>query len=323
MVEYKCEKCHRIFDHKHNFLYHQNKKKSCIPTFPKIIDQITAKNLLDQKFNDIGLTTSQLMDIINKPNDDEQLEDIDMSNFTIYNPEFIKPICVYCNKHFLTNSHRNRHMNLNCNIRKKYIELLKTLDSEIENQYLENKLLRNKILELYGDNTLFTFGTEKFSTYDMNLVSDSIKNPYRGIPKFIESYHFNTLEPRYNNVRIKNPKGTHFEIYNGMSWVMETRERTIQILLRTYKDIIDMEVENFNGIISSHFIKNYNDFSENIDIYLSFIINNSEISPFQKKKSKPYYLKIYSEIELMFINIFRKEITNKLEEDLFNNIKKK
>jgi len=244
----------------------------------------------------------------------------DYSNIKIFNPEFNEPVCVYCNKRFMTNSHRNRHMNSNCVVRKKYIDLIKTLDSEYDSFYLENKFLRNKYMSLFGEQYLFAFGTEKFSGYEMYLVADVIKNPYKGIPDFIEAYHFNPLESRYNNVRIKNPRGGHLEVFNGKNWVIESKETVIQTLLRTYKDIVDMEVENFSKTIHQSLIKNYNDFSEYVDYYLSFLIYDSEIPLIYKRNAKPIYHKIYTAIELMLINTVRKnkDIYCKIEEEITN-----
>lgn len=196
MVEYTCDKCHRIFDHKHNYLYHIRKKKNCIST--------SISKLVINKLEG----TMNIIPAIEEENVDKLLSNFskDFPSLPIYNEEFNEPNCVYCNKKFLSNSHRNRHMNSNCAIRKKYINLIGMLDKELENLYLENKFLRSKYMGLFGDNYLFIFGTEKFSNCDPVLISNCIKNPYKGIPDFIESYHFNQLEPRYNNVRIKNPK---------------------------------------------------------------------------------------------------------------------
>lgn len=221
---------------------------------------------------------------------------------------------------FMTNSHRNRHMNNNCPIRKKYIDLIKILDAEFEKQYLENKFLRNKYMALFGDKYLFAFGTEKFVGYNMTMIIDAIKNPYKGIPDLIESYHFNPIETRYNNIRIKNPRHTHFEIYNGTGWSVETKECVIQTLIRVYKDIIDMEVENLASSLPPGITKSYNDFSEFMDYYLSYLIYDTELSPFKKRYAKPIYTKLYTQVDLMIINAFRRDICSKIEEEM-NTIK--
>ena len=304
MVEYTCNKCLRIFDHKHNYLYHINRKRSCLNVSEKI-------QQLSNPPPNIIIDNSSYKPENNKPDNFKN----ELKSMTIYNPQMNEPICIYCNKLFMNNSHRNRHMNNNCPTRKKYQELIKILDFELENLYLENRFLRGKYIGLFGEKYLFAFGTERFVNYNLNLVADCIRNPYKGIPEFIEAYHFNSIERRYNNIRIKNPKGSHLEIYNGTNWVIETKDNVIQTLLRTYKDIVDSEVEKMSETIPYNFIKNYNEFSENVDFYISHLIYDSDILPNVKRICKPIYCKIFSSIELMLINIFRKEISHKIEEE--------
>ena len=270
MIEYTCERCYKTFDHKGNYNYHINRKIKCKSIAEKLEHIAEGKPELRQyvnsKVDEIArMIPCNVVDIFN--NDLEKIEDDihkknvekicqDHTSLTIYNPEFNEPNCVYCNRRFMNNSHRNRHMNSNCLIRKKYIDWIKVLDKELENLIIENKFLRSKYICLFGDKSLYPFGVEKIYGYDINLVIDAIKNPYKGIPDFIEAYHFNTLESRFNNIRIKNPKGMHLEIYNGTHWVIETKENIIQTLLRNYKDIIDMEVENVEEQMNTVFVKN-------------------------------------------------------------------
>ena len=322
MVEYTCQKCSRIFTHKWNYIYHTQKKKNgCTDISDKLKKIINKKSLLDNKFLTTNIIPNKIISVFeNKTEDDNQEKSNDTNTPTIFNPDLSEPICVYCNKHFVTNSHRNRHMSANCCIRKKYIELIKVLDKEIENLYLENKFLRNKFMNLFGDKHMFTFGTEKFIGYDINLIIDAIKNPYKGIPDLIEKYHFNPVEIRYHNIRIKNPRSIHLEIYNGVNWIIETKDNVIITLLRTYKDIVDMEVENLTDRIQPIIINHYNDFSEYIDNWIAYLIYDKELSSFQKKYAKQAYNKIFTAIEIMLINAFRKDIFNKMEEDNDSNI---
>jgi len=320
MVEYVCNKCSRTFNHKGNYLYHINRKNSCTAASDKLEkllhDKPRLQKILGKKLRKIETLPENIYDNI------LPLETEDVTSLTIYNPEFTEPNCVYCNKRFMTNSHRNRHMNAHCCIRKKYVDMLKNLDKELENLLIENKFLRNKCMNLYGDNYIFPFGTEKFSNFDINLVCDVIKNPYKGIPDLIESHQFNPLEKKYNNLKIKNPRSSHLEIYNGMNWVLETRENVIQTLIRTYKDAIDNEIDNVTQLLPSNIIKNYNDFSEYIDYYISYLIYDTDLTALQKKMGKAIYNKLYNAMEIMLINSFRKELFNKIEEEIMKQAKR-
>jgi len=340
MVEYVCNKCFRTFDHKHNYIYHINRKKSCVAIKERIsknLDRKPAlKKIISDKIDQIEkLIPDNTPKVINKKKVlNEVLESFNVKNILkpngeinsliIYNEDFTKPDCVYCNKNFINNSHRNRHMNSNCDVRKGYIEVIKVLEAELNNIYLENKFLRNKYMSLFGDSYLFPFGTEKFGSLDIKLIGDAVKNPYKGLPDLIEAYHFNQEEKKYNNVRIKNPRGNHMEIYNGTNWVIETKENVIQTLIRTYKDIIDTELDNLHTLVSPHLIRNYNDFSEYVDQYISYLMYDTDLDFLHKKYAKPIYQRIYTAMELMLINVFRKEIFHRLEEEIIlRNTKKK
>jgi len=334
MVEYTCNKCFRIFDHKHNYLYHVNRKKSCAAAKEKLSKLMDRRPYLKKFMNETIQDVQKMLPenivnifdkkILDAPPDMIQEKilkpDGELGTLNIYNPEFIDPICVYCNRNFVTNSHRNRHMNNNCNVRKKYCEMIKVLESEFNNLYVENKFLRNKYMGLFGDG-IFPFGTEKFGSVDINLIADAVKNPFKGIPDMVEFFHFSGKEKKYSNIRIKNPRSSHLEIFNGKTWIIETKENVIQTLIRTYIDLIDTEIDNLNSVLPPFMIRNYNDFTEYFDYYISYLMYDTDLTSVQKKYSKPVYQKIYSSMELMLINTFRKEIFLKIEEEIMQNKK--
>lgn len=290
MVEYKCEKCNKIFNHKGNYIYHIQRKNSCtqvlenMPTAEVITPQTVIKKA-KEKIPYHGLT----------------------NNLTIYNADFTQPVCVYCNKSFSSNSHRNRHMNTVCPLRRRYIELIELFDKEIDNLLIENRFLKNKYLSLFGDKYLFPFGMEKFLNIDPNLIVNCIKNPFKGLPEIVAKYHFNPKELRYHNIRMKTPKNMHLEVYNGTQWIFESKDNVLTTLIRTYKDIVDMEVDTYAEKISAMSVKNYNDFSEAIDYYVSYFLYDCQLSIEQKRIYKPIYQRMLSAMELMMINTFRKD----------------
>lgn len=303
MIEYKCEKCNKIFDHKHNFIYHLKRKTNCnkqadiLKKYDKEIPVPETINVFDKK---------KVIKETKKKMTSYELA----QKMTIYNKELRDPICIYCNKLFSTNSHRNRHMNTACEVRKRYYELIETCDKEIDNLIIENKFLKNKYLNLFGDKYLYPFGMEKFSNINFTIISNTIKNPYKGIPEFVNKFHFNSKELRYHNIRAKNPNSMHLEIYNGTNWNLESRDNVITTLIRSYKDCIDNEIDKYSSKIAFQFIKAYNEFSEAIDYYISYVIYDCELTPEQKKMYKPIYQRIYTAMDLLIINTFRKDDEN-------------
>lgn len=301
MIEYKCEKCNKIFDHKHNFIYHLKRKTNCNKQADKL-KELTKNEIQPPEIVNVFDKKKVIKETKKKLSSYELAQ-----KMTIYNKDLNDPICVYCNKLFSSNSHRNRHMNNTCDVRKRYYELIDVCDKEIDNLIVENKFLKNKYLNLFGDKYLFPFGMEKFSNVDIGLITNAIKNPYKGLPELTQKYHFNPKEMRYHNVRVKSPKSMHLEIYNGTNWNLESRENVITTLLRTYKDIVDTEVDKSDCKIAFQFIKAYNEFSEAIDYYISFILYDCDLTQEQKKLYKPIYQRIFTAIDLMIINAFRKD----------------
>ena len=139
------------------------------------------------------------------------------------------------------------------------------------------------------------------------LIVNCIKNPYRGLPELVAQFHFNHKELRYHNIRMKTPKNMHLEVYNGTQWNFESKDNVLTTLIRTYKDIVDIEVDTFAPKLSAMAVKNYNDFSEAIDYYISYFMYDCHLTNDQKKAYKPIFHRMLAAMELMLINTFRKD----------------
>lgn len=287
---YKCEKCNKIFNHKHNYIKHSKRKNNCnkaIKIFNELStpfhNSVSIKDDISQNLPSSGVDSSL-------ESSSPQLKAVDYGRDEspykyniIYNPNMSEPICVYCNQNFSSNSHRNRHMNNNCIIRQRYIQLIEIYDKEINDLTIENNFLKNKYLSLYDDKYIYPFGLEKFPSIDKKDIEDIINDPIESFPKLIEKYHFNPKKLQYHNIRFID--NTYIEVYNGKKWELDLLENVIIILLKTYKDIIDLEIEKMN-ILSN----DYNNFSE--EIYN--IIKEKQA---QSKNYKIIYQKIYKIIQ--------------------------
>ena len=214
MKEYKCEKCGKLFMHKHNYLHHTQKKKSCNPF------------------------------LIEKPIESTVVETADTPIYQIYNPLLIYPICVYCNELFSSSSARNRHMNQACKLKQRYKELIDMYDKELENLEAENKFLKITYSNLFGEKYLFPFGMEKFRQINHKHIQNIIKEPISGMLQFIQDYHFNPKRIQFHNIRIS--KSNHIEVYNGRCWEIEDIDRIIEQLLTIYRDTIEFLVDKIN-----------------------------------------------------------------------------
>jgi len=214
MIEYKCEKCGKLFMHKHNYLHHSQRKKTCNPFF---IEKLLEPTVVDSP---------------------------EAPTYPIYNPRLIYPTCVYCNELFSSNSARNRHMEDSCKLRKRYSELIEMYDKELENLVAENRFLKTTYLNLFGEKYIFPFGLEKFRRIDHKHIQNIIKEPISGMLQFIQDYHFNPKRLQFHNIRMT--KYNHIEVYNGKRWEIEDVDIIIQQLLTIYRDTIEFTVDKIN-----------------------------------------------------------------------------
>jgi len=299
MVEYICPKCYRIFNHKGNYEYHINKKSNCV-SVPKIKIQEKKEDILEN----INLITKNTIQEMKKKINCPELDE----NIKIFNKEMDDPICCYCNKFFTSKSHTKRHMEENCLVRKRYQELLKIYEKQLEGLYIENRFLKEKYLNLFSKNHLFPFGLEKIIKIDKETVLEVIKNPFKGIPNMIEKVHFSIINPQFHNIKIPCSGSTTFEVYDGCKWIIETKENIINSLMMLYKDMIDNEIDFYENEVNNYQFKSYFDFSSYLETYLNHLKLHTELTNIQKKYCKSIYQKLYHAMDLVFINLYRKEL---------------
>ena len=144
------------------------------------------------------------------------------------------------------------------------------------------------------------FGMEKIPLIKAHIL-EAIDDPYNKIPKLIKCYHFNSSHPEFNNIKIKNPNDTYYEIYNGSEWKYELKKTIIDTLLQTYKDIIDAVYFKKKDKMDPDKSTAYKEFTENIDAH----ITNAQQYKYYKN---PLYKKIYQHIYDMLIDKFGKKI---------------
>lgn len=215
MKEYNCEKCGKLFMHKHNYLHHSQKKKPCNPFFTEKTSASAPK-----------------------------IEALETPSYQIYNQNLVFPTCVYCNEVFSSNSARNRHMEQACKLRARYKELIAMYDEELENLNAENKFLKTTYANLFGEKYLFPFGLERFRHINHKHIQNIIKEPISGMLQFIQDYHLNPKRIQFHNIRMS--KDNYPEVYNGKRWEIEDIVMIIEKLLTIYRDTIEFTVDKIN-----------------------------------------------------------------------------
>jgi hypothetical protein len=186
-----------------------------------------------------------------------------------------------------------------CKTQKSYATILEDLKEDLEDLKTENIELNEKYLK-EKKKRITPFGMEKIPLTKTDIL-EAIDNPYKKIPQLIKCYHFNSDKHEYNNIKIKNPMDTYYEIYNGSEWKYELKRTIIDTLLQTYKNIIDTHYSKKKDKMDLNKSKIYDEFTENIDTH----ITNSQQYKYSKNVN---YKKIYQHINDMLISVFRKKI---------------
>ena len=268
MKYHTCEKCGKIFDHKHNYIYHTTKLKTSCSNIPNKVKEIQLPVVITPRYKIFP-----------------------------FDPE--KNNCIYCNKSFHSKIYTTRHEKLFCKTQKSYATILEGLKEDLEYLKTENIELNEKYLKEKKKRTT-PFGMEKISLTKVHIL-EAIDDPYNKIPQLIKHYHFDSSHPEFKNIQIKNPKDTYYEIYNGTEWKYELKKTIIDTLLQTYKDIIDTYYSKKKDKIDADKSKAYKEFTENIDMYITNLQQ-------YKYSKNPTYKKIYQRINDMLIAVFGKKI---------------
>lgn len=287
MVEYKCKKCNKVFNHLGNYNSHIMRIFPCTEV-KENIKVAPKKETVEIKIE----------------------EENNLS-------------CKYCKKIFSRRDVCLRHERSNCKNRKEMEE--ENLSEEIKKQTVINNFQTvnnfqtiNNIQQNFNypqEPIINPFGKEDISFLTHGIMKNILKNPDCGIPQLIRLIHFNPEIPQNQNVRLKNKKEPYLNVFNGSHWELRDRDDTIQDLIISKKEIADDYFDNLltaqdseiikkqDKIINALTQKKYETYTEAIDEYLNTIIlddNNAKKAILNKYKR--LYDKLYKQINLILLN---------------------
>lgn len=281
MVEYKCKKCNKVFNHLGNYNSHLSRIFPCTD-----VKEEKKENNSQQK------------------NDDKN----DMA-------------CRYCNKVFSRKDVCHRHEKTNCKSKKLFENNEEEIKKStvINNfQTVNNFQTINNIQQNFGYNpsqNINPFGKEDVSFLTHGIMKNILKNPDNGIPQLIRLIHFNPEVPQNQNVRLKNKKEPYLNVFNGQHWELRDKDDTIQDLIISKKEIADDYLDNLlltenvdiiekqDKIINALTQKKYETYTEAIDEYLNTIIlDDNDSKRIIMNKYKRLYDKLYKQINLILMN---------------------
>jgi len=280
MVEYKCKKCNKTFNHLGNYNSHINRIFSC-----------SGNKLNDKNCN------------IKEENKQDEL------TCRYCNKIFSrKDVCV---RHEKSNCKKKKNETVIPDELKKptVINNFKT----INNFQTINNIQQN--FNYQENSGINPFGKEDVSFLTHNIMKNVLKNPDNGIPQLIRLIHFNPEIPQNQNVRLKNKKEPYLDVFNGEHWELRDKDDTIQDLIISKKEIADDYLDNLmitqdtaiqekqDKIINALTQTKYETYTEAIDEYLNtIIIDDDDSKRAIMNKYKRLYDKLYKQINLILIN---------------------
>ena len=255
MVEYKCDKCGKIYSKKFDYNRHMKRKNPCTSSTQNIV-VVTQKNV-------------------------DKIE------------QNLK--CTYCEQVFSRIDSLNRHTNSFCKIKIKQkenekeeifkqllqemIEQNKELKNQInklekigkqneiileENKELKNKIGKKNINKRTINNTnnnildqsnninnfniqLVAYGKEDYDKLTEKEYKIIINKGYKSVQEMVKSLHFHKNRPENHNIYISNIRDNYVMIYDGNKWELRNRKETIEELYIAKKDIL---VEKFDELLN-------------------------------------------------------------------------
>jgi uncharacterized C2H2 Zn-finger protein len=250
MVQYKCDKCDKIFKQKIDFQRHLDRKRPCNFTVSRVSH----------------------IDIGRKVN-----ENVNSKNFSKHQVSRDKKyMCYLCSKEFGHKSSLSRHKNERCIYLDK---TTKDLREELINQKKDSiKIINNHVINNYNNNISYTnnnltniINTIPFGKENLDFITDDqwiqfIRFPYNALNKMIELVHFNKDHPEHHNVYISDLSRKHAMIYNGKIWKKTLKNPVIEKLINKYAmEIID---KHDQFIESNKLKKKHFKFEKFVDNYL-------------------------------------------------------
>ena len=240
MVEYKCERCGKIFKQKSHYDNHLNRKNPCTKMqHPAAAEQQPAAN-------------KEIVIINNKQ-------------------------CLYCKKIFTRVSSLNVHLENRCKVKKQQDnqkeellnklvdemtemkEIIKKNSDEIKKLKTENNnykqlnqtITQNNIenqqnnIQINNNVKILSFGKEDISHITDDLYKCILKKGMGSVPTLIEYIHFNKNKPENHNVYISNIRSNYAMIYDELNWKLKDQNEVVESLF----DNINILEEKYDELL--------------------------------------------------------------------------
>jgi len=314
MVEYKCNKCNKIFRRKSHYDYHINRKTPCKN------DKMTENNN-----NTIAADNQQNAAKCHQVAADNQQNAPKCQQFSSVEAQINDKQCQYCKKIFTRVSSLNVHLKNRCKIKKHQDEekedLLQKLikEKEEQNKIIEELRKQTKeiaemkqiICRLESENKKYTqkIGTQNniekqqnnimmnnvkllaFGKEDMSHLADEVckkilNKGFKSVPTLVEHVHFNKNKPENHNVYISNIQTNYALVFDGIDWKLKERDGVLQQLVDDKTAVLSDKFDELLVKLDEPTIRKFQRFldQKDDDTVISGIKNDLKLLLYNNKK---------------------------------------
>jgi len=248
MVIHVCDKCHKEFNRKDNYVRHLSRKIPCQKVEFEGANNKGAPNCTKKS---AFCTKKSAKYLEKKKKNDKQLK------------------CKYCKKTFSRRFTLNRHLEIckfkiNIEEKKKIQKLLdineKLLNSQeklIENQKnneiklekLQKNITRLKQNKIINNNiTLIAYNKPDLSHLTSKDYIQIMNRGFNSVPHLIKAIHFNPIKPENKNIYIPNIKNKYVMLWNGEDWELNNGDDILDDLYENNSNILIDKMEEFIDI---------------------------------------------------------------------------
>ena len=260
MVEYKCDKCNKMFNKCSNYKKHINRKFPCKSNEDQIM-QKQCKTIQNTKF----CMQKQCKTILNINN---------------------SILCTYCNKIFKHKNNLYKHLKERCKVKKTneedkqqiFDKLLKKMEQiEEENKIImnENKELKQKIanigcnkkniiknnnnsnnnININNKIQIIAYGNNKedINKLDQDTILNILSKGFFSTVELTNQLHFNPNLPEYHNIYIPNITSIYTMVKDNDDWKLIFTKEAIDELYDDKKYIIENNLKNSFNLIPQSF----------------------------------------------------------------------
>jgi DNA-directed RNA polymerase subunit RPC12/RpoP len=289
MVEYKCNKCGKIFSNKTKYTKHQSRKFPCqsdegrennADIHPAKSASYAAESAKNQK-------PIALLDA-NRTNKSKEYK------------------CTYCSRSFTRSDSLNKHLAGRCKVRKqqdndkeellqKLIEQMNKQNSELvkqmgdmkeeierlkskgngrnnstnigtqQNTTIENQNNQQNIQINNNNIKLLAFGSEDMSYVVDEVYKKILNKGFKSVPTFVQYLHFNKDKPQNHNVYISNMQTNYAIVYDGEDWKLKERDDVLQQLVDDKTGILSIKFDELLGGLDEPTIRKFKRFIDQSD----------------------------------------------------------